>query len=603
MAALPNFILKRLYVKNSLADTQEGCEFALRNFVGSGTLVGIGGVEVDGTAWPAEALDVVPPQGGARPGASVTPQAPLPLESGVAVIFRLRGGHLDTGHHALRIHLLTREMGMLEIAASDDVLVGRAPARRVLAERLPAHRVAEGGAAPQRAGAAASESPEADPLGPARPLRVAMIGAGSTVFARQLMTDILLTPGLEVGVFVLVDVDPRRLDLAARIGEKMISASGRRWKIEATSSRQKALPGCHYVINSIEVAGLRNVRHDYDIPLRFGVDQCIGDTIGPGGIFKMLRTGPAWLEIVRDIERLCPTAVVMNYSNPMSALTLLALRATRVSVVGLCHSVQNTAEQIASYLEVPPAELLFQCAGINHLAWYTRLTCRGEDMYPRLRERAEDPDVYDMDPVRFEVMKHFGAFVTESSGHLSEYLPYFRKRSALIEKYTRAEYRGESGFYANNWPSWRARGDELIREVLDGRSPLSMQRSDEYASEIIRSIEVGGERVVHGNVRNDGLIDNLPRGGCVEVPVLVDPTGVHSVHFGPLPEQMAALDRAHAAVHELMVQSILERSVQAARYALLLDPLTAAVCSPEEASAMFDEMWNAERADLAWFEK
>jgi alpha-galactosidase len=593
MAALPNFILKRLYVKNSLANTAEGCEFALRNFVGSGTLVGIGGVEVDGRAWSADTLDVVPPRGGARPGTSVTPDAPLPLESGVAVIFRLRGGHLDPGRHALRIRLFTREMGMLEIAAADEVLLERALADRPAGPPAssPDFRLGPG------------LEVTADPPRAARPLRVAMIGAGSTVFARQLMTDILLAPGLEDGVFVLVDIDPRRLDLAARIGEKMISASGRRWKIEATSSRQKALPGCHYVINSIEVAGLRNVRHDYDIPLRFGVDQCIGDTIGPGGIFKMLRTGPAWLEILRDIETHCPSAVVMNHTNPMSALTLLALRATGLPVVGLCHSVQNTAEQIAGYLDVPNEELRFQCAGINHLAWYTELTCRGEDMYPRLRERAGDPDIYDADPVRFEMMKHFGAFITESSGHLSEYLPYFRKRPELVQRYTRGGYRGESGFYANNWPSWRTAGDESIREVLDGRVPLSMQRSDEYASVIIQSIEVGGARVVHGNVRNDLLIDNLPAGGCVEVPVLVDATGLHPVHFGPLPEQMAALDRAHAAVHELMVQSILERSAQAARYALLLDPLTAAVCSPEEASAMFDEMWKAERADLAWFER
>jgi alpha-galactosidase len=595
MAALPNFILKRLYVKNSLANTPDGCEFALRNFIGSGTLVGIGGIEVDGKAWTAEALEVVPPQGGARPGTAVTPDAPLPLDSGVAVIFRIRGARLAPGHHALRIRLLTREMGMLDIAAGDDVFI----------ERVSAHRVSEArpGTAPLP-GTAPSEQPaEADPPRPARPLRIAIIGAGSTVFARQLMTDVLVTPGLEEGVFVLVDIDPRRLDLAARIGEKMISASGRRWKVEATASRQKALPGCHYVINSIEVAGLRNVRHDYDIPLRFGVDQCIGDTIGPGGIFKMLRTGPAWLEILRDVETHCPSAVVMNYTNPMSALTLLALRATGLAVVGLCHSVLNTAEQIAGYLDVPPAELLFQCAGINHLAWYTELTCRGEDMYPRLRERAKDPEVYDADPIRFEVLKHFGAFVTESSGHLSEYLPYFRKRPELVATYTRGGYRGESGFYANNWPSWRAGGDESIRDVLDGRASLSMQRSDEYASTIIQSIEVGGARVVHGNVRNDGLIDNLPHGGCVEVPVLVDPTGMHPVHFGPLPVQMAALDRTHAAVHELMVEAILERSAQAARYALLLDPLTAAVCSPEEASAMFDEMWKAERVDLAYFER
>jgi alpha-galactosidase len=437
----------------------------------------------------------------------------------------------------------------------------------------------------------------------ARPLKIALIGAGSTVFARQLITDILCTPGLDNGTFALVDIDARRLELAHRIGEMLVKASGRTWRVEASTNRIKALPGCDYVINSIEVAGLRNVRHDYDIPLKYGVDQCIGDTIGPGGIFKMLRTGPAWLEILRDIERLCPAAIVMNYTNPMSALTLLALRATSLQVVGLCHSVLNTAEQLAGYLDVPVDKLRFHCAGINHLAWYTELRVGAEDMYPRLFERARDPEVYDSDPVRFEVMKHFGAFVTESSGHLSEYLPYFRTRPDLVARHTRGGYRGESGFYANNWPSWRQAGDQSIRETLDGRAPLHLKRSGEYASGIVEAIELGTPRVIHGNVLNRGLIDNLPLDGCVEVPVLVDAGGLQPVKFGPLPPQMAALDRAHAAPHELMAAAVLQRDRRAARYALQLDPLTAAACSLDEVDSLFDEMWDAEKQDLTYYEK
>ena len=304
-----------------------------------------------------------------------------------------------------------------------------------------------------------------------------------------------------------------------------------------------------------------------------------------------------------DIERLCPSAIVMNYTNPMSALTLMALKATRLTVVGLCHSVLNTAEQLAGYLDVPAAELRFRCAGINHLAWYTELRHDGKDMYPRLAERARDPEVYDSDPVRFEIMKHFGAFVTESSGHLSEYLPYFRKRPDLVTAYTRGGYRGESGFYANNWPSWRRGGDESIREALDGRAPLHLVRSGEYASTIIEAVETGAERVIHGNVLNAGLIDNLPAEDCVEVPVLVDSTGLHPVKFGPLPPQMAALDRAHAAPHELMAAAVLGRDREAARHALLLDPLTSAVCSLSEMDALFNEMWEAEKADLGYYER
>jgi alpha-galactosidase len=352
------------------------------------------------------------------------------------------------------------------------------------------------------------------------------------------------------------------------------------------------------VINTIEVAGLRNVRPDYDIPLKYGVDQCIGDTIGPGGIFKMLRTGPAWQEILRDVEELCPRAVVMNYTNPMSALTLLALRTTGLSVIGLCHSVQNTAEQLAGYLDLPQEELQFRCAGINHLAWFTELRHRGEDMYPLLAEKARDPELWEADPVRFEVMKHFGAFVTESSGHLSEYLPYFRKRPELLALYARDGYRGESGYYARNWPAWREGGDQSIREALDGRGPVTLSRGDEYASIIMEGIESGSPRVVHGNVANGGLIDNLPATGCVEVAVLADAGGLHPVRFGPLPPQMAALDSIHMSVHELMVEAVRERDLSAARHALLLDPLTAAVCSPEEIGALFDEMVKAEGRDL-----
>jgi alpha-galactosidase len=383
----------------------------------------------------------------------------------------------------------------------------------------------------------------------------------------------------------------------------MTAASGRRWRVQATATRRRALRGCDYVINTIEVAGLRNVRTDYDIPLKYGVDQCIGDTIGPGGIFKMLRTGPAWLEILRDVEELCPRAVVMNYTNPMSALTLLALRASRLPVIGLCHSVPNTLEQLAGYLDVPEGELQWRCAGINHLAWFTELRHRGEDMYPVLTERARDPELWEADPVRFEVMKHFGAFVTESSGHLSEYLPYFRKRPELIARYVRDGYRGESGYYAKNWPAWRRDGDQSIREALDGRTPLTLSRSDEYASVIMEGMESGSPRVVYGNVANGGLIDNLPATGCVEVAVLADAGGLHPVRFGSLPPQMAALDAMHMSVHELMAEAVLERDLAAARHALLLDPLTAAVCSPEEIGALFDEMVKAERRDLGFYRR
>jgi alpha-galactosidase len=344
-----------------------------------------------------------------------------------------------------------------------------------------------------------------------------------------------------------------------------------------------------------------NVRHGFDIPLKYGIDQCIGDTIGPGGIFKALRTGPAWLEILRDCERLCPDAIVLNYTNPMSILTYAALKGTRMQTVGLCHSVQGTSRQLAGYLGLPYEELEWRCAGINHNAWFTELRHNGQDLYPRLRERAADPSIYEQDLVRFEMMLHFGAFVTESSGHFSEYVPYFRKRPELIQRYARPGYGGETGFYANNWPRWRSGNDAAIREMLGDEREVPLDRSHEYASYIVESVVKQQPSVIYGNVRNSGLIDNLPD-GCVEVACLVDRNGIQPCHFGPLPEQLAALNRSHMAVHALMVDALLNRDKQAARYALLLDPLSAAVCSPAELSALFDELWEAQRPYLQVFE-
>lgn len=431
--------------------------------------------------------------------------------------------------------------------------------------------------------------------------KVTLVGAGSAVFARQVMTDILAIEGLDDGVFALVDIDPVRLELAHRIAERLVQLSGKHWSVEASTERRDLFAGSDYVVNSIEVAGLLNVRADYDIPMRYGIDQCIGDTIGPGGIFKALRTGPAWLEILADLERVAPGAVVFNYTNPMSILTLAAARATGLRVVGLCHSVQGTSRQLAHYLQIPYEELTWKCAGVNHNAWFTTLERGGEDLYPLLRERANVPEVYEQDPIRFEMMLQMGAFVTESSGHFSEYVPYFRKRPDLVKKYARRGYLGESGFYADNWPRWRRENDERIVSMLRGETEIPLQRSHEYAADIVEAIECGRATSIHGNVVNDGAIENLPN-GCVEVECRVDRGGLHPVRFGSLPEQLAALNRAHMAVHELVVEALLERDRRKAQYALALDPLTSAVCSLEEIERLFKEMWEAERASLGAFE-
>jgi alpha-galactosidase len=431
--------------------------------------------------------------------------------------------------------------------------------------------------------------------------KVTLMGAGSAVFSRQLMIDTLLIPELDSGCFALVDIDPVRLELAHQLAEKIIPMTGKKWSVEASTERRKVMGDSDYIINFIEVNGLQTVKLDHEIPMKYGIKQVIGDTIGPGGLFKALRTGPDWLDILYDAEELCPDALVLNYTNPMSILTLAALRATDMAVVGLCHSVQGTSEQLAKYADVPYEEMQWRCAGINHNAWFTELTHNDEDLYPRLKERALEPSFFDQDPVRFEVMRQLGYFVTESSGHFSEYVPYFRKRDDLIEKFDREAYQGQTGFYAENWPKWRVGLDQWARQMISGKSEIELRRSHEFASFMIEAKETGLPARVHGNVLNSGLIENLPQDGCVEVLCLIDENGVSPCHFGYLPTQLAALNQAHMAFHELVVTSLLEGDREAAVHALMLDPLTAAVCSLEEIRGLFEEMYEAEREFIRVF--
>jgi alpha-galactosidase len=420
--------------------------------------------------------------------------------------------------------------------------------------------------------------------------KITFVGAGSSVFTYEIVTDMLSTPALDSGVFALVDIDAERLELAHRVAELAVAHAGKNWRVEASTDRRRVLAGTDYLINTIEVAGLPNVRHDFDIPMKYGVNQCIGDTIGPGGIFKALRTLPAWIDILDDTEDLAPDALVMNYTNPMSLTCLTGVRASSLPIVGLCHSIQHTSEQVAEYLGIPFDELQVRAAGINHLAWLVDITRNGEDMYPLLREKAKDPAIYEQDPIRFETMLYLGAFPTEGSGHSSEYTPYFRKRPDLVEKYAREGYLGETGFYANNWPRWRAEADDDMRRIIAGEDQIELERGPEFASYIVEAIETNVPAVIYGNVPNTGLITNLPQDGVVEVACLVNKMGVQPTYFGALPTQLAALNAAHMAVHDLVATAVLEHSAEAALYALMLDPLTAAVCSPAEIRSMFDEM-------------
>ncbi len=426
-------------------------------------------------------------------------------------------------------------------------------------------------------------------------VKITYLGAGSA-FAPVLTKDIFQIPGLEKGTICLVDIDAERLNLSYEATKIVNNKLKTDWTIVTSTDRREVMADSDFLINTIEVSGLSNVKYDYEIPLKYGVDQCIGDTIGPGGIMKALRTVPPWLEILKDAEELCPEAWVLNYTNPMSIMMLATFRASKMKAVGLCHSVQETSRTLAKYLRVPYRELKWRCAGINHMAWFTELTHKGEDMYPPLKKKArESKKLYEKDPVKFEILFHFGYFVTESSGHFSEYVPYFRKRPNLITKYCREGYLGGRGYYAKNWPKWRSDLDKKRKRIIEGKEEPNLKRSVEYACQIIEGIVFDRPRVIHGNVPNTGLITNLPQNEVVEVACLIDRNGVHPTYFGELPPQLAALNRSNMAVYDMIVRAILNNSYEMAEQALMLDPLTAAVCSLEEIRQMFAELYEAEK--------
>jgi len=449
-----------------------------------------------------------------------------------------------------------------------------------------------------------------------RPIKVAMIGAGSG-FTPTITRDIFQIPGVAGGTIALVDIDENRLStmhqVVSRMAAQVKEETGVEWTIQASTNRLDVLAGTDYIVICVEVSGVKCVRHDNDIPIKYGVSQCIGDTIGPGGLFKALRTVPVFLEILKDAERLCPNVIVLNYTNPMSIMCLSAGRSSRLPVVGLCHSVQGTSHQLAGRAGVPYEELEWDCAGVNHLAWFTKLAHKGESLYPLLIAKAiedlagnpSNPDDAG-DLIRKDMMLHFGAFITESSGHLSEYVPYYRKRPDLIEKYARAGYEGGSSFYADNWPTWRDNADAQRMRLVRGEEEIQWERSWEYGSWIIEAREKDQPYRIYGNVMNNiggaaQLITNLPADGCVEVACMIDRNGINPTRYGKLPAQMAAICDSNMRMYDLAATACIERSKEAAIYSLMLDPLTSAACSPAEIKAMTLELFDAEAEFLPGF--
>jgi len=432
--------------------------------------------------------------------------------------------------------------------------------------------------------------------------RIAFIGAGSLLFSRRLMIDVLTFPELRDSTFALMDIDAKRLDYARRGAERVLREGDYPAKVEATTDRRQALKGADYVIVMILVAGIDAIRADIEIPLKYGVDQCIGDTLGPGGVFRALRTIPVIIDICRDMEELCPDAWLLNYTNPMAMLCWAMNEATAIKNLGLCHSVQHTAWQLAGIIRASIDDISYWVAGINHQAWFLEYKWKGEDAYPLIRERMQDPLIYSTETARAEMLKHLGYFATEFSGHASEYCPWFRKRPDLLKKYTPGGgWNGGTGFILQLYGSDREDYEAELERIASGQEPVAIYRSDEYGSYIIHALHTGQPQRINGNVRNDGLITNLPQGACVEVPCYVDKHGINPCFVGDLPPQLAALNRSNIAVQEMAVKAALSGDRRLAFHAVAADPLTAAVLSLEEIQQMVDEMFAAEACWLPQF--
>jgi alpha-galactosidase len=428
--------------------------------------------------------------------------------------------------------------------------------------------------------------------------KIVIIGAGSHVFSKNLITDFLSYPELRGCTLSLMDIDKEALDMTTAFAKKLIKQHDLKTKLESTTDRRTALDGADYVIVSIRVGGLEANKPDIVIPAKYGVKQGIGDTIGPGGVFYGLRHIPALLDICHDMEDVCPEALLINYTNPMAMLCWAMNDYSRIKNLGLCHSVQGTAGELARYIGAPFNEVSYWVAGINHMAWFLKFKWRREDAYPLLREKFRDPNVYSRpdahwagpDIVRVEIFKAFGYFNTESSQHMSEYVPYFRKRPELFERFKLTDQAAR----IENMGEGRKRQDEEMRRIIKSDDVIPLRRSGEYCSGIIYAIETGIPTQINGNVKNNGLITNLPQGCCVEVPCLIDKNGIHPCYVGNLPPQCAALNRTNINVQELGVLAAVEKDKNLAFQAVLMDPLTSAVLTIDETRNMVEEMFKAE---------
>ena len=434
--------------------------------------------------------------------------------------------------------------------------------------------------------------------------KVAFIGAGSLGFTRGLVRDLLTFPLLRDAEIALVDIDKERLAFARRAVASIIERGGYPARVTATLDRKEALKGADAVCCTILCGGVNIWRHDIEIPKKYGVDTNIGDTRGPSGIFRALRTIPTMVDICRDMERYCPGAILLNYTNPMAMLCRAMQRTSKIKVTGLCHSVQGTAGMLAAWIGAPMEEVDYVCAGINHQAWYLDFKWKGKDAYPLIHNAMKKKDIYNAELVRNEMFLHLDYYVTESSGHNSEYNWWFRKRPDLIEKYCLTGTNWNPGEYAYILKEYLRINKTWKKEVkkwFDDGAPMDLARGHEYAAYIINAYLGGDPFEFNGNVPNTGLITNLPDQACVEVPVLANRRGFNAIHVGALPPQCAALNNISVAVEEMAVEAALTGDPKLVFQSIAYDPLTAAVLSLAEIKKMVQEMLKKNAAYLPQF--
>jgi len=435
--------------------------------------------------------------------------------------------------------------------------------------------------------------------------RIAFIGAGSLGFTRGLVRDVLTFPLLRDSTIVLMDIDRERLDFAHRAVKIIIERGNYPAKVIATMDRKEALRGADAVLCTILAGGYDVWKHDILIPKKYGIDTNIGDTRSVSGIFRALRTIPVMLDIVRDIERQCPNAIFLNYTNPMAMLCRAMQRSSSVQITGLCHSVQGTSNMLARWIGANPADITYVCAGINHQAWYLEYKHKGKDAYPAIRKAVQNRKIYNEEIVRNEMFLALGYYVTESSGHNSEYNWWFRKRPDLIRKYClpgTGWNPGEFGYILKSYG--KREGGKWKKDIarwFEQGAPFKLERGQEYAAYIINAYMGGEPFVFNGNVPNRKLITNLPDDACVEVPVVANRRGFNSIHVGALPPQLAALNQVNVAVEEMTVEASFQGDPQMVYHAVCYDPLCAAVMSLREIRKMTQEMLLKNKAYLPQF--